>query len=140
MKAIRIAVVGAAVGLAGASCARPQSPPPEQPVAATAQGDVAERGGDARGRDRGGMMLFNGITLTDAQKAQIDSVRARYRAQMPARTPGTPPDEATREKRRGLMKAQSDEIRALLTDDQKKIYDANLAEMQSRMQQRPPTS
>ncbi|MDQ6885851.1 MAG: Spy/CpxP family protein refolding chaperone [Gemmatimonadota bacterium] len=83
-------------------------------------------------------MLFNGITLTDAQKAQVDSIRARYRAQMPPRTPGTPPNEATREKRRTLMKAQTDEMRALLTDDQKKTFDANLAEMQSRMQQRPP--
>ena len=85
-------------------------------------------------------MLLRGITLGAAQQKQVDSVAAAYRAQMPAFTPGTPPSPEDRAKRRELMQKQQADIRALLTADQQKTFDANVAEMRARMRQRggPP--
>jgi Spy/CpxP family protein refolding chaperone len=83
------------------------------------------------GRGPGGRMalLFKDITLTPEQQAKVDSIRAHYRAQMPSFTPGSPPDSATREKIRGLFRRQVDDIRAVLTADQQKTFDKNVAEM-----------
>ncbi len=85
------------------------------------------------GGGRGGRMemLFKGITLTPAQQAKVDSIRTRYRAQMPAFTPGTPPDSATRQKMREHFRQMADELRAVLTADQQKVWDKNVAEMQA---------
>ena len=82
--------------------------------------------------------LLQGITLTPDQQAKVDSITAKYRAQMPPFTPGTPPDSATRDKMRSLLGNQDEEIRALLTPDQQKVWDQNLTEMRSRMMQRAP--
>ncbi|HEX4600842.1 MAG TPA: hypothetical protein VH116_05565 [Gemmatimonadales bacterium] len=82
-------------------------------------------------------MLLKGITLTPAQHARIDSIRVRYQGQMPAFTPGTPPDSATREKMRELFQRHNVEIRAVLTPDQQKVWDRNLAEMRARRRERP---
>ena len=76
--------------------------------------------------------------LTAEQQAKVDSITAKYRAQMPAFTPGTPPDSATRAKMRELYGNQDEEIRALLTPDQQKVWDQNVTEMRNRMQQRAP--
>ena len=76
--------------------------------------------------------LFKDITLTPAQQAKIDSIRARYSTQMPAFTPGSRPDSATRAKMRDLFRRQDDEIRAVLTGDQQKIWDKNVAELRAR--------
>ena len=43
-----------------------------------------------------------------------------------------PPDSATRAKMRDLFRRQDDEIRAVLTADQQKIWDKNVAEMRAR--------
>lgn len=82
--------------------------------------------------------LLQGITLTAEQQAKVDSITAKYSAQMPAFTPGTPPDSATRAKMRALFGNQDEEIRALLTPDQQKVWDQNVTEMRNRMQQRAP--
>ncbi len=58
-----------------------------------------------------------------------DSIQAHYRAQMPSFTPGSPPDSATREKIRGLFRHELNDIRAVLTADQQKAFDQNVAEM-----------
>ncbi len=84
--------------------------------------------------------LFQGITLTAEQQAKVDSITAKYRAQMPAFTPGTPPDSATRAKLRALYGNQDEEIRALLTPDQQKVWDTNETEWRNRMQQRAPAN
>ncbi len=76
--------------------------------------------------------LLKDITLTAAQQAKIDSIRARYAAQLPAFTPGTRPDSATRVKMREVFRQQDDEIRGLLTADQQKTWDKNIAEMRAR--------
>lgn len=84
--------------------------------------------------------LLQGITLTADQRAKVDSITTKYRAQMPPFTPGTPPDSATRARMRALFGNQDEEIRALLTPDQQKVWDQNVAEMRKRMQQRAPGS
>jgi hypothetical protein len=83
-------------------------------------------------------MLLAGITLTDVQKAKIDSIQANYRSKMPAFTPGQMPDSATRAQRFELMRQQDMEIRNVLNTDQQAIWDKNVADMQARMPRRPP--
>ncbi len=82
--------------------------------------------------------LLHGITLTAEQQVKVDSITARYRAQMPPFTPGAQPDSATRAKMRTLFGNQDEEIRALLTPDQQKVWDQNVTAMRNRMQQRAP--
>jgi Spy/CpxP family protein refolding chaperone len=115
---VYVAAAAAALLALGASPAWSQNPP---------QG-MGPGGGGARRME----MLFRDIRLTPAQQATIDSIRARYRAQMPSFTPGTPPDSATRDKMRDLFRRQADEIRAVLTADQQKLWDRNVAEMRER--------
>ena len=81
-------------------------------------------------------MMFKGIDLDAGQKAKVDSVVAKYRAEMPAFTPGQQMDDAARQKRRETMEKQQADIRALLTPDQQKVFDTNVAEMRERMQRR----
>lgn len=81
--------------------------------------------------------LFEGITLTADQRAKVDSIQKHFREQMPALTPGSPPDSATREKTRGRFRQHLDDIRAVLTADQQKTFDRNLAALRERRGGRP---
>jgi Spy/CpxP family protein refolding chaperone len=122
MKIVRTLALGAVLSAAFVTTAAAQ-----QPAGAPPQGQ-----GQGGGRGQGNMAL-RGIELTDAQKAQVDSIRTKYRALMPAFTPGEQPDSATRAKMMDLRTKQNDEIRALLNDDQKKVFDQNLADQRARM-------
>lgn len=119
---LRLALVSSGLALLAAAAAPAQQPP----------------GGGAGGPGRQGFgerrmqMLLKDITLTPEQQAKVDSIRARYRAQMPAFTPGGPPDSATREKMRAVLRHEDDEIRAVLTADQQKTWDRNVGEMRAR--------
>lgn len=115
-----------AVGLAGASALSAQTP--STPGTPSAQ----------RGPGRMQAAALQGITLTPAQQAQIDSITASYRAKMPQMTPGTPPSEVDRQKARGLMTASLKDVRSVLTPEQQAIYDKNVAAIQERMQGGPP--
>jgi Spy/CpxP family protein refolding chaperone len=95
-------------------------------------------GGGGQGGGRGMQMLMQGITLTDTQKASVDSIQQAYRAQMPAMTPGTPPDSATRAKRMDVMQKQYAAIRTVLTADQQKVFDKNLEDMRANMNRPRP--
>ena len=95
-------------------------------------------GGGGGFAERRMQRLLQGITLTADQKAKVDSITTKYRAQMPPFTPGTPPDSATRAKMRALFGNQDEEIRAVLTPDQQKVLDRNVTEMRNRMQHRAP--
>ena len=97
--------------------------------AAYAQGGGSQGGGPGRGMQ----MVMQGITLTDKQKASVDSITQAYRAQMPAMTPGTPPDSATRAKRMEVAQKQYAAIRTVLTADQQKVFDKNLEDMRANM-------
>ena len=107
-------------------------------VATSLAGAQSPRGGGGGFAERRMQRLLQGITLTADQKAKVDSITTKYRAQLPPFTPGTPPDSATRVKMRALFGNQDEEIRALLTPDQQKVWDQNVTEMRNRMQQRAP--
>lgn len=90
-----------------------------------------------------GAMLFQGITLTAEQQTKVDSITKKYSAERVAIRQDQSLDMDTRRaKGRELMTKQNDELKALLNDEQKKVFDKNVADMQARMQQgggqRPP--
>ena len=98
----------------------------------------AQGGGGGQGRGRQMEMLMQGITLTDAQKASVDSIGQAYRAQMPPMQQGTPPDSATRAKRMEVMQQQFKAVRAVLTPEQQKVFDKNLENMRANMARPKP--
>jgi len=123
MKVIRIATLVAALCVGMTTIAAAQGTPQ----------------GQGEGR-RGGMggMLLQGITLTDAQKDQVKTIREKYLPQQvelrkATQATGGPPDEATRAKMMDLQSKQAAEIRAILTADQQTVFDKNLAEMKEHM-------
>ena len=100
----------------------------------------------ARAQDQGGRgnrpnmsaMLFKDITLSPAQQAKADSIQAKYREQMQTlRSSGGDPQEM-RAKGRELNEKQRDELKSILTDDQKKTFDKNVEDMRQQMQNRRP--
>jgi Spy/CpxP family protein refolding chaperone len=124
MKVIRIAVLAAALCAVSSSIA-------------AAQGQSEQGQSEMR---RGGGWLLKDITLTDAQKAQIKTIRDKYVPQMmeirkSAQAVGGP-DEATRAKMMDLQTKQTAEMRAVLTTDQQVTFDKNVAEMKARMDAR----
>jgi Spy/CpxP family protein refolding chaperone len=126
MKAIRIATLAAALCVGITTVAAAQGTEPPQ------QGQGVARG------DRMGGMLLKDITLTDAQKDQIKTIREKYMPQQmelrkQAQAVGGPPDEATRTKMMDLQTKQAADIRAILTADQQAVFDKNLATMKERM-------
>ena len=128
MKVIRIAT------LAIALCAGMTS-------IALAQGQPEPQGQGGRGGGGMGGMLLKDITLTDAQKDQIKTIREKYMPQQmelrkAAQATGTAPDEATRTKMMDLQTKQAADIRAVLTADQRAIFDKNMADMKARMDNR----
>jgi Spy/CpxP family protein refolding chaperone len=136
MSWMKMAVAGIAL-CAGASVASAQGTPPAgAPPMGGPQGgpQAGQRGG------RGMAMLFEGITLTEAQQAKVDSISAKYRAErqklMPNGMQGGPPDDATRTKMGEMMNKQNSEIRGILTADQQKVFDANVEKRKQMMQQR----
>ena len=99
----------------------------------------AQGGGGDQGRGGWQMeMLMQGITLTDAEEASVDSIGQSFRAQMPAFTPGQPPDSAARAKRMEVMGKQNAAIRAVLTADQQKVFDKNLEDTRATMNRPRP--
>ena len=130
MKVIRIAT------LAFALCAGMTS-------VAAAQGQPEPKEGQGEMRRGGGMggMLLKDITLTEAQKEQVKTIREKYvprqlELRKAVQATGGPPDDATRAKMMELQSQQSAEIRAILTADQQKTFDQNLHEMKERMDAR----
>jgi Spy/CpxP family protein refolding chaperone len=130
MKSIRIATLAAALCVGMTSVAAAQGAEPPQ--------------GQGRG-DRMGGMLLKDINLTDAQKAQVKTIRDKYIPQLQelrkaSQATGGPPDEATRTKMMDIQTKQTTEIRAILTADQQATFDKNLAEIKARMANRASCS
>jgi periplasmic protein CpxP/Spy len=102
---------------------------------ALAQNPQGPPGGGMGGMRQGGpgrrmQALLSGITLTPPQQATIDSIQGVYQPRMRALfTPGAPPDSAARAQMAALRANEDKDIRAVLTPDQQKIFDKNLAEM-----------
>lgn len=131
MSFIRIAVAGLAL-CASASIAGAQGH----------EGHAAGKPADAAAKQgRGHSMLFKGITLTADQQSKLDALMAKHHTERQAMTPdGARPDAATREKRKAAMDKHYAEVREILTADQQKVFDANLAAMQERRQKRQSTA
>jgi hypothetical protein len=100
--------------------------------------------------------LFRGITLSDAEKANLKAVRAKYATQMKAiRNQYKPQNEqiraarqrgdtaavralmqqnsAERDQMQTLLKSERAELRAALTADNQAKFDANAAALQKRL-------
>ncbi|MDH5233612.1 MAG: Spy/CpxP family protein refolding chaperone [Gemmatimonadota bacterium] len=122
MQAIRILAAAALVFVASTAAA--------QGGGGGGQGGMGQ-GGAARMNE----MLFKGITLTDAQKAKVDSIQAHAREQMMSMDRSDP---AVREKMTEMRAKQNKDIREVLTADQQAIFDKNLAEMPQGGGRRPP--
>jgi Spy/CpxP family protein refolding chaperone len=106
------------------------------PAVLTAQ---PPQGGGGRGGAAMQNMLFEGITLSDAQQVQLDSVRASFRAQNGGqggqRAAGAAPDSAAMAARRERMTAERTALRAVLTAEQQLVFDKNVQQMEARMRQ-----
>ena len=118
---IRIALVTTALMALSASVALAQDP-----------GGMGGMGGGMRqgGPARRMQALLNGITLTTQQQAAVDSIQGAYQPRMRALfTPGSPPDSAARAQMTALRQSEDKDIRAVLTPDQQKTFDKNLASL-----------
>ena len=128
MKAFRIAALGVAL-LAGSTAVAGAQAATQAP---------AQQGGPGGGGRGGFNRTLNGIELTDAQKAKVAEIQAKYQPEMQAirdamqgggdRAEGFTKMQALNDKR-------NPEIRAVLTADQQVIFDKNLAEQKARMEQ-----
>jgi Spy/CpxP family protein refolding chaperone len=129
MKKLQVLVL-AGLMMGSASVAMAQNPQP--------QGQ-----GQGGGPNRGMAMMMQGITLTAEQQVKMDSIAAKYQTERQAIVADqTIEGPAKRGKVMELMGKQREEIKAILTAEQKTVYEKNMADMQSRMQQgggqRPP--
>lgn len=111
-------------------------------TATVATGQDAQPQGGQRQGGRGIAALMQGITLTAEQQVKVDALVKKYQDERQALMQDQNLDQdARRAKGREMMTKQSDEVKALLTDEQKKVFEKNQADMQARMQgggQRPP--
>ena len=122
MKTVRLAMMAAAMFLGVSTVAQAQDPQQQS------------RGN----RPNMAAVLFKDITLTPAQQAKSDSIQAKYREQMQALRSAGGDQQEMRAKGRELQEKQRDELKAILTDDQKKVFDKNVEEMRANMQNRRP--
>lgn len=128
MLRIRTLALGAAmiVGVAGVATA--QGTPGQRP----ARGAMRQQGADAQGR------LLQGITLTDAQKAQVKTINEQHRAELQAirgQSTGRP-DSAQRAAARDLATKHHKQLRAVLTPEQQVTFDKNVAAALDRWEDR----
>jgi len=94
------------------------------------------------GPPQSGTGIFTGITLTADQQKKVDSLyaanqpmRDKMRAQMES---GQKPDSAQMAAMREARQKAAASYRSVLTPDQQKIFDKNLADMQERMRSMAP--
>jgi Spy/CpxP family protein refolding chaperone len=89
-------------------------------------------------------ILFKGITLSDAQKAKIDSIQAAGRATMQGMMQSGADMATMRDQMIAMRQAQAAAVRGVLTAEQQAIYDENVAESQQNAGgpggRRPPRS
>lgn len=156
--------LGLALSVGAAELAAQVPAPRDTAKAGAARPGVrGERGERARGArmkqargPRGAGMLLRGISLTDAQKAQLKTLHEQQRTAMQAnaetrrkameemRAARQRGDTAAvrrfREQQRTQMAQQHDRhtaaVRAILTAEQRTQFDRNVAEMKQRMEQR----
>ena len=94
-------------------------------------------GGGRMGPPKSGQGLLQGITLTADQQTKVDSIwksnesmREQMRSQ---RQSGQAPDSAMRAHMMAMRDQQTKAYRDVLTPEQAKVFDKNVAEMRERM-------
>jgi Spy/CpxP family protein refolding chaperone len=121
--ALAVALLAGSTAIAGAQNAAPPAP--------------TQQGGPGAG-GRGFNRSLNGIELTDAQKAKVEAIQAKYQPEMQSIREsiqnGGDRAEAF-QKMSTLRDKMTPEIRAVLTPAQQAIYDKNIAEQKARMEQ-----
>lgn len=135
-----VPVVSLAVLLAACSHTTSTTGSTIEPGAPSASATDAGRDGRGPGRGgpggfRGEQALLRNITLTADQQQRVDSIRARYRAQMEQMREQSGGDRtAMRGQMRTMMEKQQAEIRDVLTPEQQRQFDQNVADMRARME------
>jgi Spy/CpxP family protein refolding chaperone len=126
--------------LALASAAFARTATAQNPVTDTARGRMGGRG--MMTFERMADREFKGITLTDDQKTKLKEIYDKHHAEMDKITDGKPMmqlDSTQRAQIRMHNDAMHSDMRAVLTEDQQKVYDENLKSMmQGRGMRRPP--
>lgn len=111
-------------------------------TATTAMAQGGPPGGGQGGRPNQMARLMEGITLTADQQAKVDSISAASRAELmkmrEEMQAGGPPSDDMRAKMTAINTKRNDAIKAVLTAEQKVIFEKNLANMPAPGQ-RPPT-
>jgi protein CpxP len=107
--------------------------PQQQDQAGPPRGGRGGPGGEERQLER----LTKRLNLTTDQVTQVKAIEDDSRKQsMAVRDDASVAGPDKRAKMMDIRKAAQDKIRGVLTDEQKPKYDAMLAEMQQRMQNR----
>ena len=120
MKKLRVAMMVAALSVGMTALAHAQDAQPQ-----------GQRGGG-----RGVQALLQGITLTAAQQPKVDSLIKKFDADnqaLRAEMQNGGDRQAMMGKMREARAKQVEELKAVLTDDQKKILDKNVEEQRNRM-------
>jgi Spy/CpxP family protein refolding chaperone len=112
-------------------------------LAATTTAASAQDGPPRRGGGNRAAALLQGITLTAEQQAKVDTLSQKAMAEMQAiRADTTLAQDARRTKSGEIFNKQAEAIKALLTAEQKTVFEKNWTDVQARMQQqgggRPP--
>ena len=105
-------------------------------------GGGGQQGGGQGGASRQMEMMMKDITLSDAQKAKVDSIMTASRAESmkmreEMQAAGGPPGPEMMEKMRAISTKRNDAIKAVLTPDQQVVFAKNLENMPQRAP-RPP--
>jgi len=157
---IRVALAATAltVGSAAVVSAQQHTAPQGVHQDHAQRADSAHRRFGARGF-RGDAQLFKGITLSDAEKANLKTVREKYAAQMKSTREQSKPDmqamrdarqrgdtaalkalwqkgAAQREQMKQVMQAERNELRAALTPANQAKFDANVAAFEKKAAER----
>ena len=152
---IRVALAATALTLGSTAvvCAQQQTAPQGVHQNHAQRPDSARRMMGARGL-RG--QLFKGITLSDAEKANLKAVQAKYASQMKALRQQSKPDmqamrdarqrgdtaalkalwqkgAAQREQNKQVLEAERNDMRAALTPDNRTKFDANAATLDKKL-------
>ena len=148
MKSVRLAAFGAAIAL-GVSAAAIAQPPARTGRVAIAGDTTRARGGHERLGKHGARALFENVKLSKEQRDQLRVIQKKYaeqrktfvqQARAQSGNTTAKPDSATRARIRSQVRALSEkqaaEMRAVLTPDQQKQFDANAARVRDTMQSR----
>lgn len=137
LRAATQAAVAASLVAVVAATAQAQQPVSKDPPAG--QPPAAGQGGGRGGMgNRQMQMLMEGITLSADQQAKVDSITTAFRERMMGMGRPQQGDTTGMGARLKMMSDRNAAIRAVLTPDQQKTFDANVAKMPQMGGGRPP--